>query len=534
MSSNLRWKLITIVAVFVVFAAVGVYPIIASRYGIHEPSWLMDKQLKLGLDLKGGVHLVLRVQTDDALRLQTDSDSERLRDEMRKKSIGGSVIGADATHFRVEGLQPAQDPAFRQAVNDAGVLVDFDRSPGANGLYTFTMKPNIAVNLRAEAVVQARQTIERRVNDLGVTEPSIAQQGTSGDQILVQLPGVTEVDRAKEIIRSTGLLELKIVEQGPAPTREALLVNGQVPEGMEIVPGASSAPGEPAGTVFYLVRKAAAVTGRDLRNARQTLDENNQPAVAFTLSSEGGAKFGRVSGENIGRQLAIILDGRVQSAPRLEDRITTDGRIHGNFTQQEAQDLSLILRSGALPATLTYLEEHTIGPSLGADSIRSGFIASVVGLLLVVAFMLVYYRLSGVNAVVALIFNLVILLGLMAYVGAVMTLPGIAGFVLTMGIGVDSNVLIFERIKEELEAQRGVRASINAGFSRVFWTLVDTHTAALISAAFLFQFGTGPIRGFAVTLFIGLISNLFTSVFVSKTLFELALSNRQQVATLSI
>ncbi|HEX3703215.1 MAG TPA: protein translocase subunit SecD, partial [Vicinamibacterales bacterium] len=306
-----------------------------------------------------------------------------------------------------------------------------------------------------------------------------------------------------------------------------------VPQGMEIVPGVSGSPGD-AGTVYYLVRKAAAVSGRDLRNARPTVDDNNMPAVSFTLSSEGGAKFGKVSGENIGRSLAIILDGRVQSAPRLESRITTDGRITGSFTQEETQNLSLILRSGALPATLTYLEEKTIGPSLGADSIRSGVLASIVGLLLVAAFMLIYYRLSGINAVVALVFNLIILIGMMAYIGAVMTLPGIAGFVLTMGIGVDSNVLIFERIKEELEAQRGVRASINTGFGRVFWTLVDTHISALISAAFLFQFGTGPIRGFAVTLFFGLASNLFTSIFVSKTLFELVLGRRHQVAALSI
>ena len=241
-----------------------------------------------------------------------------------------------------------------------------------------------------------------------------------------------------------------------------------------------------------------------------------------------------MTGENVGRSLAIILDGRVQSAPRIDSRITSDGRISGSFTQEEVQNLSLILRSGSLPATLTYLEERTIGPSLGADSIRSGVIASVVGLALIILFMLVYYKMAGVNAVIALLLNLVILVGIMAYMGAVMTLPGIAGFVLTMGIGVDSNVLIFERIKEELEAQRGVRASINAGFSRVFLTLMDTHLAALISAAFLFQFGTGPIRGFAVTLFAGLVSNLFTATFVSKTLFELELSRKSQVTTLSI
>jgi preprotein translocase subunit SecD len=529
--SNLRWKVITVLAVFAIFFAVGIYPLIALRYGITTPSWLVDKALKLGLDLKGGVHLVLRVQTDDALRLTTQQEMERLREALKTRNIAvGNLDAPDPVHFTVQGVPPAQDAAFRDAATE--VSASFDRSAGTNGAYTFTMKPNIQINLRDESVVQARQTIERRVNELGVTEPSIAQQGTSGDQILVQLPGVTDVNRAKEIIRSTGLLELKIVEQGPS-TREALLANGQVPQGMDIVPGASGTPGD-ANTVFYLVKKVAAVTGTDLRNARPSVDENNQPAVAFTLSNEGGRKFGKVTSESIGRQLAIILDGHVQSAPRIESRIQSEGRITGSFTTEEVQNLALILRSGALSASLTYLEERTIGPTLGADSIRSGVIASAVGLMLVIVFMLIYYRLSGVNAVVALVLNLVILLGLMAYVGAVMTLPGIAGFVLTMGIGVDSNVLIFERIKEELEAGRGVRASINAGFNRVFWTLVDTHVAALISVAFLFQFGTGPIRGFAVTLFFGLLSNLFTSIFASKTLFELALAGRHQVTELSI
>jgi preprotein translocase subunit SecD len=530
---TLRWKLITVLAVLVAFSAVGVYPIVAAYYGGQSPALLMNKQLKLGLDLKGGVHLVLRVQTDDALRLETEQEMERLRaDLMTKGIVVRNITTPDSTHFVVEGVPPAQDAAFRAAATE--VQANFDRSSGSNGTYTFTMKPNIQLTLREESVVQARETIERRVNELGVTEPSIAQQGADGDQILVQLPGVTDVDRAKEIIRSTGLLELKIVEQGPAATREALLVNGQEPPGMEIVPGSSGAPGDTANTVFYLVRKVAAVSGKDLRNARPTIDENNQPAVGFTLNTDGGRRFGTVTGENIGRSLAIVLDGRVQSAPRIDGRITTDGRITGSFTPEEVQNLSLILRSGALPASLTYLEERTIGPTLGADSIRSGVIASLVGLLLVIGFMLIYYKLSGVNAVVALLFNLIILLGLMAYVGAVMTLPGIAGFVLTMGMGVDSNVLIFERIKEELEAGRGVRASIDAGFKRVFLTLVDTHLAALISAMFLFQFGTGAIRGFAVTLSVGLAANIFTSTFVSKTLFELALARRHQVATLSI
>jgi len=461
---------------------------------------------------------------------------ERLRQQLSTANITSTNFSVvSPTAFKVEGITPEQDTAFRNAANE--VSTNFERDTGVAGAYTFNMRPNIAVSLREEAVVQARQTIERRVNELGVAEPSISQQGA--DQILVQLPGVENVERAKGIIGSPGLLELKIVEGAPSPSKEALMVNGQVPQGMDIVPGAGGSGGAAdTTTVYYMVKKVAAVTGQDLRNARASVDENNRPAVSFTLSNEGGRKFGKVSGENIGRQLAIILDGRVQSAPTLESKINSEGRITGSFTPEEVQNLSLILRSGALPAKLDYLEEQTIGPTLGADSIRSGVIASSVGLGLVIVFMLIYYKASGVNAVVALIFNLVILLGMMAYVGAVMTLPGIAGFVLTMGIGVDSNVLIFERIKEELEAQHGVRASINAGFSRVFLTLLDTHISALIAALFLIQFGTGPIRGFAYTLIIGLASNLFTSTFVSKTLFEWELSRRtrgqQQVATLSI
>jgi preprotein translocase subunit SecD len=534
MNKNIRWKLITIVAVLVIFAGVGVYPILASAYHLPSPGWLQQKQLKLGLDLKGGVHLVLRVQTDDAIRLETDQAAERLREALRMRNVPVmSIATPSISQIRVEGVPPAQDAAFRDA--GADLAVNFDRSPGTNGSYTFTMKPNIQNQLRIDSVVQARQTIERRVNELGVAEPSIAEQGQDGDQILVQLPGVTDVEHAKEIIRSTGLLELKIVEGGPAANREDLMQGGQVAEGMEIVPGNADATG--GGTVYYMVRKAAAVSGHDVTNARPSVDQNNLPAVSFTLSGEGARKFGTVTETNIGRRLAIILDNRVTSAPTIQSRITDNGQITG-VTRDEVNDLSLILKSGALPAQLTYLEERTIGPSLGADSIRSGIEASVVGLVLIVVFMLIYYKLSGVNAIVALILNLIILLGLMAYIGAVMTLPGIAGFVLTMGIGVDSNVLIFERIKEELEAQHGVRAAIYAGFGRVFLTLLDTHISALIAALFLIQFGTGPIRGFAYTLIIGLASNLFTSTFVSKTLFELALGRRahhqQQVATLSI
>lgn len=494
-----------------------------------------DQKIRLGLDLKGGVHLVLQVNTDDALRLETETTAESLRGELERAGLTGVTVEATSpTEFRVTGLQPGQDAALRQAAT--ALTAAWDRESGVGGGYVFRMRPARQTQLRDESVRQAQDTIERRVNELGVAEPVVARHGgAQGEQLLVQLPGISDVARAKEIIRSTAMLELKLVIQGPASAKETLLAGtgGQVPPNAEVLPGVQAGADGRAETVYYLLEKASIITGRDLRNAKPTLDEYNQPAVGFSLNPEGARRFGRATGENVGRQLAIVLDNQVRSAPRIDERITGEGRITGGFTQQEAQDLSLVLRSGALPASLTYLEERTIGPSLGADSIRAGIIASLMSLVVVALFMLFYYRLSGINALVALLFNLIILLGAMSYVGATMTLPGIAGFILTMTMGIDSNVLIFERIKEELAAQRGVRASINAGFSRVFLTLVDTHLSALIGAAFLFQFGTGPIRGYATTLFFGLVSNLFTSTFVSKTLFEAVLS-RRHVESLSI
>ena len=463
MGRKLQWKVIAIGVVLVIFGALGVYPMVAARLGVSSPRWLIDRRLALGLDLKGGVQLVVRVDTNYAVRLESQQR---------------------------------------------------------------TLSKEAEAEVRRDAVTRTIETIERRINALGVAEPGIARQGAAGDEILIQLPGLANVDRAKGIIQAGGALEFRLVEQGPA--NSAAELNPGARSGVEVLPEDSTRTGESAGPRYYLVDTRAAVTGRELRTARPSLDENNQPAVSFTLTAEGGRKFGEVTAANIGRLLAIVVDGHVRSVARIDTRIMADGMIHGSFTSQEAQDLALILRSGALPAPLSFLAEGSISARLGADSIRQGVIASVVGLLLVIGFMLIYYRASGINAAVALAFNLVILLGLMAYVGVVMTLPGIAGIVLTMGIGVDSNVLVFERIREELEAGKSRRAAMKAGFSRVFLTLLDTHIAALISAAFLFQFGTGPIRGFAVTLSIGLLSNLFTSTFVSKTLFEMAISRRAQ------
>jgi preprotein translocase subunit SecD len=518
MGKELRWRILLIVVI------VG-----ACLYAIIPMS-----KIRLGLDLKGGVQMVLRVNTDDALKLETDATGDRLRETIEKAGVSGATVRTlSPTRFEVTGVRPEQEALVRQAA--AEVEPVFNRDASSGGTFSFTMKPNVAQQLRTDAVNQAFQTIDRRINELGVTEPTIAHQGTNNHELMIQLPGVTDVPHAKEIIGKTAMLELTLVEAGPMPTKEALLQNtgGQVPANMKIMPGIESRQGEAPGTVYYLLRRTPVVTGADLKNAKQSLDENGLPAVSFTMKNEGARKFGKATGENVGRYLAIVLDNVVQSAPRIDSRITDNGQISGHFTQKEAQDLALVLRSGALPASLTYLDQETVGASLGADSVKAGVTASLASLALVMLFMLFYYRLSGVNSVVALIFNLVILLGAMAYMGAVMTLPGIAGFVLTMGVGVDSNVLIFERIKEELAAGKGVKSALDTGFGRVFLTLLDTHISALISAAFLFQFGTGPIRGFATTLTFGLISNLFTATFVSRTLFMMVLS-RRQVATLSI
>ena len=519
MNKSLRWRVLAILAV-VVIGAWAVYP--------------PKDKVRLGLDLKGGVHLVLRVQTDDALRLETETSMNRLREDLVTAGASGVVAtAASPSEFQIVGVPPEHDATLRQAATE--VELTYNRESGVAGTYVFRMKPNIANQIRQETVDQAIRTIERRVNELGVAEPIVARHGGQ-DQVLVQLPGVSDVARAKEIIRSTALLELSLVEAGPASTREQLLQasGGVVPSDAEVLPGAAPVgPGQaPGGVVYYLVKRTPVVSGRDLRNARPTMDENNRPAVGFSLKPDGATRFGQFTGTHIGRNLAIVLDDRVYSAPVIEGRIVDEGRIAGNFTQQEATDLALTLRSGALPASLTYLEERTVGPSLGADSIRAGVLASLTGLSLVTVFLLLYYRLSGINAVVAMALNLLILLALMVYFQATMTLPGIAGFILTIGMGVDSNVLIFERIKEELATAKGARAAVGAGFDRVFLTILDTHVASLIAAAFLFQFGTGPIRGFATTLTIGLLTNVFTSVFVSRTLFELLLSRKQ--ARLSI
>jgi preprotein translocase subunit SecD len=367
----------------------------------------------------------------------------------------------------------------------------------------------------------------------------VAEYGQGNFEMVIQLPGVDDPTRVHEIIQQTALLEFKIVQDGAYSTKEAALSahGGVLPLGSELLPGKSESRGESSGSQsWYLVNRVAAVTGRDLRpgGATPSQDENGRPDINFNLTKDGAARFERVTGQNVGKQLAIILDGRVVSAPVIENQIRDSGRIMGSFTPQQAADLALVLNSGALPASIRTIAEETVGPSLGADSIRHGVIASIVGLLAVMAFMLFYYRGSGINADLALVLNLLLLMAALAYFGAVLTLPGIAGVILTVGMGVDSNVLIFERIREELRVGKAVGAAVVGGFQQAFRTIIDTHVTTVVSAAILFTFGTGPIRGFAVTLTIGLLANLFTSVFVSRVIFDYILTRREKGEALSI
>jgi preprotein translocase subunit SecD len=513
----------TLYASFLIACAVAVWP-------PYDLPGQMGK-IHLGLDLKGGIHLVLQVVTDDALVATVDDAVQTARDQATRKGIVFS--GAQRltpTSFSVEGVEPARVKDVQDILRDL-LREGWDIRQPAEGRFLVKMTDVYSHQIKERTVKEEIRTLERRVNELGVAEPIIAEHGSSGDQILIQLPGVSDVEQAKSVISRTAQLALKIVEDS-APSQEALLQSfqGKVPDNMEVVQGQGEQAGQP---VFYLVRREAVITGRDLKHARTGVDQNNQPDVQFTLNPAGAEKFKRETGRNVGRRLAIVLDGRVESAPQINSQIGADGVISGHFTAQYADELSKVLRAGALPATLKYLQELTVGASLGKDSIRSGVVAATAGMLFITAFMLVYYRFSGLNAIVALAANLLILLGAMAYFGATLTLPGIAGVILTIGVGVDTNVLVFERIREELRNGKTVKAAVSNGFDRVWITIIDTHATALIAAAVLFQFGTGPIKGFAITLVWGLIANVFASFFVSKFLFEWVLGKRQ-VATLSI
>jgi len=536
LSKRVRWRVLLILSVL----AAGVAGYVLTGYSHARKEWLgpgepplslaLKKGMKLGLDLRGGIHLVLQVNTADALKAERDDAIEQLRNQAREQSLSlGSIEMPSVSSFTVAIAPQTDTTRLEEAIKR--FLPDWSTS-AAGGKWTFQLKDVARRTAEENAVSQAIETIRNRIDEFGVSEPLIAREGA--DRILVQLPGVDDPKRVKDLIKNTAFLELKLVESGPSDRTSLLAASGgQVPPASELVE-AKPEPGQRQ-QLYYLVRKSAVITGRDLKNARPSrTGQFGQMGVTFFLTAGGAEKFAAATGANIGKQLAIILDNRVQSAPRINDRISDQGVIQGSFTAEEANDLALVLRAGALPAGLTYLEERTVGPSLGADSIRNGVTASVVGALLVFVAVVIYYRRAGWNAVLALILNAVLLAAAMSLLNATLTLPGIAGFILTIGMAVDSNVLIFERIREELRAGRAPKTAIENGFAKAFATIIDTHITILISAVFLFQFGTGPVKGFAVTLVIGLLISVFTAVFVSHTIFDLEYGRRAHIDAVSI
>jgi preprotein translocase subunit SecD len=541
MTSNLKWKALFIAAV-ILACIIG----LVGRPDFPPRSWAGIKSnfsdsIKLGLDLQGGTHLILQVQVQEAISQETDQTLDHITTLFRDKAIRYDEIRKlSDTQILVHNIASELAGAARNLVNDQFPDWDVSPAPGEPSCYLVTMKQTRIVNIQQQTMDQAEETIRRRIDALGLTEPLVAPYGQGDNEIIVELPGEGDPNRAKSVIQAGGQLELHLVLDMTAYQSEAAALaahGGVLPPNAQIVQGKSSASGgQSTGESWYVIDRVPVVTGRDLRSATAVRSTKNIGFydVDFTLSTEAGRRFGPFTEQNIGKQLGIVLEHKLQTAPVINGRIDDTGVIEGQFGEQEANDLGLVLRSGALPASIKYLEERTVGPSLGADSIRHGVQASIISLIVVMMFMVVYYRLSGINAVVALILNLVLLLAALAYFGAVLTLPGIAGVILTIGMGVDSNVLIFERIREELRASKAPVSAVDIGFKRAFLTIIDTHVTTIVSAAFLFLFGTGPIRGFAVSLAVGLLANLFTSVYVSRVIFDWHLAKMPREAELSI
>jgi len=538
MNKNLRWKVIVIVVTMLVFLF-GIFGVPQSWSGSGLLSAMTDR-IHLGLDLKGGTHLILQVQVNDAVKADADRAMERLKDEMRTRKINYTDINQpDPTknpdQIVIKGVPPDATTDLRNLISDR--LPEYDATSGPENSWVLKMKQQQLTDLKSRAVSQAIETIRNRVDKLGVSEPVIQEHGLGDYQILVQLPGIDDPGRVKEIMQSTAMLEIRqAMNNGATYKDEAAAlaaVNGVLPDNSVLMHGKNiGASGEDA---VYIISRVSAVAGHDLREARVGRNsQTGQPEVNFFLTAEGGRRFSNFTSQHVGDYLAVVLDNKVMEVAVIKSEIGDSGVIEGRFTDQQAKDLSLVLNSGALPAGIKYLEERTVGPSLGADSIRSGIRAAVIGMLAVLIFMLVYYHGAGINADVALILNLIILLGFLGFSGATLTLPGIAGVILTVGMGVDSNVLIFERIREELRNGKTPPSAVDQGFAHAWITIVDTHVTTIVSAFILFIFGTGPVKGFAVTLTFGLLANLFTAVFVSRVIFDYVLSRKQRGEALSI
>ena len=541
MSANLKWKALFIAAVILI-CIVGLVGIPNTPTSLSAMKSNFSDRIKLGLDLQGGTHLILQVQVQEAVSQETDQVLDHLKTQFQDKAVRYDELRKlSDTQVLVHNIAPEQAGTARNIVSDQFPDWDIAPAPGEASGYLLTIKTSRISNIQQQTMDQAEETIRRRIDALGLTEPLVAPYGQGDNEIIVELPGEGDPNRAKSVIQAGGQLELHLVLDSTPYSSEAAAMaahGGVLPPNSQLVQGKSSAASssQPSVESWYVVDRVPVVTGRDLRSATAVRSTKNIGFydVDFTLSTEAGRRFGPFTEQNIGKELGIVLEHRLQTAPVINGRIDDTGVIEGQFGEQEANDLALVLRSGALPASIKYLEERTVGPSLGADSIRHGVQASIVSLLVVMVFMLVYYRLSGANAVLALVLNLVILLAALAYFGAVLTLPGIAGVILTIGMGVDSNVLIFERIREELRASKAPVSAVDLGFKRAFLTIIDTHVTTVVSAMFLGLFGTGPVRGFAITLVIGLLANLFTSVYVSRVIFDWHLARMPREAELSI
>jgi preprotein translocase subunit SecD len=503
--------------------------VLGSIWYLYPPK----KTINLGLDLQGGIHLTLGVETDKHVASQVDRAAEDLKAALDRKGIGVRRIAREGNASVVVELASPQ--AWNDALSVTADYPGFERreEDAAAGRFKLVLAEREIARLRDDAVRQGLETIRNRVDQFGVAEPTIARQGD--DRILIQLPGVQDPERAKGLIGKTALLEFKLLDE-QTPVEQAL--QGRLPETSEILYQRRVDPETKAERkIPYVVQKRTLLTGAELTRADVQADPNSagnwQVSIEFTAN--GTRIFGEITEQNVGRHLAIILDGTVYSAPRINERIP-GGRavITGQFTVNEARDLAIVLRAGALPAPVTILEERTVGPSLGADSIRQGIIAIVTSAAVVFLFMLFYYRLSGLIADVALGLNLLVLMACMAAFGATLTLPGIAGIALTIGMAVDTNILIFERIREELGVGKTPRSAIEAGFTRALRTIIDTHLTVMVTAGILYNFGTGPVKGFAVSLFVGLAASLFTAYFFTRLLFDLLYMGRRKVEAISI
>lgn len=536
MRNKLTGRTILIVAVLLLFVA-GIIGI-PSGFSPTALKQAITDRIHLGLDLSGGTHLILQVMVQEAVGATSDNDMARIQTDLQQAGATGATASkphpkSQPQMIRITGVPLDKDSAVRSALENH-YATQYDIASGSDNSYTLTMKPSVVTDLEQRALQQSIETIRDRIDKLGVNEPVIEEYGPGRYQILVELPGIDDAGRVKDVIQSTARLEIHEVLGGPYPDEQAALQanGGTLPPDGELI---KSDDGSSASGQYYLLRRVAVVAGNDFRDAQPSVDVNQRPDVNFILTRNGGDRFYQYTSTNIGKSMAIVLDNTVREVATIEGAIRDQGNIAGGgINKQEAENLSLMLRTGALPASIHFLEERTVGPSLGADSIRAGVEAAAAGMIVVLLFMLVYYKGAGINADLALMLNLIILLGFMGYTHATLTLPGIAGVILTIGMGVDSNVLIFERIREELRAGKSPSAAVDQGFAHAWLTIVDTHVTTIVSAAILFIFGTGPVKGFAVTLTFGLLANLFTAVFVSRTIFDSNLNRKQRGEPISI